>query len=629
MNEKSALGANAPPVFAADRPTPAPADRMAALFAELVAHGRAQGPITLAVTGPAGAGKSSFLESVLARAEAIAAAAAGKTSPFLSRLLVTRIEAADAAADPVGAIAAASERAMRRAGADWSKTAAEAAASLADPQVAAREAGEAFDAIRRRLDEETRSLEEAQGRRARLADLLLYETAGSKVDSYARGHRSRLEAGLKRFGFTEADATVAYKNLVGEVAEQGGAAAAPMLLRSLWAFRGQKRLIVLALLFALFWLGLGLAQETHSAWSPWLRDQGQAGAAAVEALLSRGWLAILQKAAIAAAGLVLALNVWRAWRFTTPLLRGARLLKADVAERAAELDGQIEARSSRLAALRREAETARARADEAARRAAEGGAGPGADASAFGPLQPAQAYLAALDAALARQRGGARLVVALDGLDRIDPAAAARLVEAAQRALSAPHWALIAAFDLTRLAPEFGAAPAARRAQFERLFQLGWRLDGDVADASRLLGEWLGATVAPGAAPPPDAGRSLLDEPLSATETDLLARLAPLAGATARGLKRFANLYRVARMATPDRAAVALMLAVETSGRDDDVIGIARALAAGQTESPGDPRLVEAVRAARQAAGDDLGVARLMAARRLARRLSALGAGEA
>lgn len=614
------------PVFASDRPVAAP-DRAAALFGELVAHAQAQTPFALAVTGPAGAGKSSFLEAVLTRAEALAAAAKGAArSPFVSRLLAVRVDAAGAAADPAGTIASSVERALRRADAEWSQLAAEAGMSLADPHAAAREAGDNFDAVRRRLDDETRDLEAASGRRARLADLLLYETAGSKVDSYARGNRSRLETALRRFGFTEADATVAYKNLVGEVAELGGGAAAtPMLLRSLWAFRGQKRLLVVALVFGLIWIGLGLALESQAAWAPALREQGQMGASTVDWLVNRGWLATLRAGALAAAALALALNVWRAIRFATPLLRGARLLKTDMAERAAELDRQIETRASRLAALRREADGARALAEESTRRAGQFAGRNGAPASALAPTAGAETFLAALDEVLVRQGAGARMIIALDGLDRLAPADALATLEAARRLLGARHWALLAAFDPATLGTAMGAVPAARRAAYERLFQAGWRLDGAVADSGRAMSEVLGASDRPPVAPPPpDAARSLLDEPLSANETELLARLAPLAGASPRAIKRFANLYRLARLSTPDRAAVALMLAVETGAPDADAIAVARAVAAGDAEPAGDPRVVDSVRAARHAAGGDLGVAQLMAARRLARRLAAM-----
>ncbi len=611
------------PVFSGDRPTrsanPEPA---AAMFAELLAHARVDAPFALAVSGPAGAGKSSFLDAVLTRAEALAAAAKGQPrSPFVSQLLAVRLDAAAAGGDPASALAQGLEQALRRAGGDWAARASEASLALADPHEAARAAGERFDAIRRRLDEETNDLETQSGRRARLSDLLLYETAGSKVDSYARGNRSRLEQTLRRFGFKDADATVAYKNLVGEIAELGGPAkATPTLLRSLWAFRGQKRLLALAALLALGWLGLGLAQETQASWTPWLREQGAFGATAVDWLLTRGWIGTLRIAALAGAGLALLANLWRALRFTSPLMRGARLLKTDVAERAAELDQQIATRRSRLEALRGEAETAHRQVEETTRRAAQAG-GRAAPAHALAPAAKAETFLAELDAGLTAGQG-ARVVVALDGLERLAPAEALRFVETAARALAGPRWALVAALD-TELIGAAGDAAPARRARFERLFQAGWRLDGEGFDAARALSQALGEPDRLPAAPaPPDATRSLLDEPMSPAESDLLARLASLAGPTPRAVKRFANLYRLARLQTPDRAAAALALALETGAPEADATAILAALGRGEEQPAGDPSVVEAVRASRAAAGGLLGPAQFMAARRLARRLN-------
>lgn len=615
------------PVFSADRPAAAPPDAAAALFAELLAHSGAGAPFALAVSGPAGAGKSSFVESMLARAEALAAAAAARPGgPFLSRLLAVRLDAAAGGGDPASALAQGLELALRRAGGDWAGRAALAAMALADPQAAAREAGARFDAIRRRLDEEARELEEQSGRRARLADLLLYETPGSKIDSYARGNRSRLEQTLRRFGFRSADPTVAYKNLVGEIAELGGPAkATPTLLRSLWAFKGQKRLLVLAVLFVLMWVGLGFAGQTQADWTPWLREQGQTGATLASWLVDRGWLGTLRHVALGGAALALVANVWRALRFTSPLMRGARLLKADVDERAAELDRQIGARRSRLDALRGEAETARRDAEETTQRAAQFAGRAAQPASALAPAAKAETFLAELDAAMAGE-SDARIVVALDGLDALPAADALRLVETATRLLDSPRWALVAAVDPAHLGAAAGESPAARRARFERLFQAAWRLDGEGFDAARALAQALGRGDEPGAPPPPDATRSRLDEPLSSAETDLLARLAPLAGPTPRAVKRFANLYRIARLQTPDRAAAALMLALETGAPEADAIAIAQALADANPRPDGDPRVVEAVRVARDAAGGLLTPAQLYAARRLARRLATVEA---
>ncbi|MBK9082532.1 MAG: hypothetical protein IPL88_10850 [Rhizobiales bacterium] len=561
----------------------------------------------------------------MARMGALSAAARDvERSPFLTRILPVRVEAASAAGDPAAAIAAGIERAMRRADRDWAALADEAAFALADPQAAAREAGERFDALRRRLDEETRELDDAKGKRARLPDLLLYETAGSKVDSFARGNRSRLETALRRFGFSEADATVAYKNLVGEVTELGGAASAtPTLLRSIWAFRGQTRLLVIAALLVLLWIAFGMAQDSQGAWGPWLREQGGLGVAVAE-WAAKGWLATFGRVALAGAGLALVVNVWRAVRFTAPILRGAKLLKADLAERSVELDRQIEARASRIEALLAEAEAARKAAETTTQRAASLGARAAAP-SALAVDSRADGFVAALDEALARNPARARVIVAVDGLDDVPAEAARRVLDAARRLLAGPHYAVLAGLDPALGA--LGATPEARRDGFARLFQAAWRLEpGAGFDPERAIAAHLtGAETAAPPAPAPDAARSLLDEPINMAESDLIARLAPLAGATPRQMKRFANLYRLGRLASPNRSALALMLAAEL-GAAGDPLAVNAALDEGR-EPDGDPRLIGAVRAARAAAGGGIKPADLYAARRLVRRFTALEEG--
>ena len=74
------------------------------------------------------------------------------------------------------------------------------------------------------------------------------------------------------------------------------------------------------------------------------------------------------------------------------------------------------------------------------------------------------------------------------------------------------------------------------------------------------------------AAPPPataaiEVTRSALDEPVSDGEADVLAALAPIAGGSPRAIKRFVNLYTLARLEPgAQRGALALMLALDGGG---------------------------------------------------------------
>lgn len=620
-------------IFAADAPTVDPADPAAALFAELLIHARAETPLALAVIGPAGSGKSSFLGSTLARAEAVAKAArAVPSTPFVAQTLTATADfsglSPQARPDDVAAIlSGALQRALRRAGGAWAKAAADAGAAGADPQVESRAAAEAYDEARKRCEAETRELEKQRGLRARLSDALLFDTPGSKVDSYARGARSRIDATLRRFGYADADSTTSYKQLVGEVAELGGGAkAAPTLLRAIWGFPSQRSLLVWALIFGGLWLGLGAAWTAQASWGPALREQGPAASGLADFLLTHRWLATLREAAFWLAAAMIGLNLWRAWRFARPLSHGAALLQADVAERGAALDAQIAALSKRVDGLRAESETARRAAEDAAQRLARAQSqrAPLADLAA---TDPDARFLEALPQALAAQGGATRLVVGLDGLDHLPGDAAIRALGDARRLLAAPGLVCLAAFDADRLAAGLGRDPAERRAGFDRLFQAAWRLEpGSPADQEKAVGLLLGAADGEALAAP-DGARSILDEPLTTIEQELLRRLAPLAGGRPRALKRFLNLYRLARLASGTRPALALMLAVETGGGWADPIPVNTAIAEGRDDSLADARLVSALRAARAAAPSGaLTTAELIAARRLARRFVALDA---
>jgi hypothetical protein len=101
-----------------------------------------------------------------------------------------------------------------------------------------------------------------------------------------------------------------------------------------------------------------------------------------------------------------------------------------------------------------------------------------------------------------------------------------------------------------------------------------------------------------------DASQSRLIEPLSQGEAALLTAIAPLAADTPRGVKRFLNAYRLARLSPAPRPALALMLAVRQSGDAAAGAAMREALASEAADLPdpaGPPALAEATRAARAA----------------------------
>jgi hypothetical protein len=67
---------------------------------------------------------------------------------------------------------------------------------------------------------------------------------------------------------------------------------------------------------------------------------------------------------------------------------------------------------------------------------------------------------------------------------------------------------------------------------------------------------------------------------MSAAESDLLTELAPIAGNSPRAVKHFVNVYRIARVTSNDRPALALMLALLMGGGADDRARLSTKIAA-------------------------------------------------
>ena len=102
-------------------------------------------------------------------------------------------------------------------GADYSALLEETAHEGGDPLRAASAASERHDEIVRKLDVERSQRDEAEARRARLADALLYETPGSRIDVFARANRGTIELRLRRFGLAGADSNASFRDLVRDL----------------------------------------------------------------------------------------------------------------------------------------------------------------------------------------------------------------------------------------------------------------------------------------------------------------------------------------------------------------------------------------------------------------------------
>jgi hypothetical protein len=146
-------------------------------------------------------------------------------------------------------------------------------------------------------------------------------------------------------------------------------------------------------------------------------------------------------------------------------------------------------------------------------------------------------------------------------------------------------------------------------------------------DQATLVDRLLGRAAAPSAtAETLDARHSSLDTPVSDGEAELLAALAPLAGPSPRGVKRFVNLYRLARLDAPDDLApLAFMLALDAGGAPDEIVAVEGSLAGADERAPfilqqsAGTRLAAALSAAEQAEGKKLTQGSMRRARDAAR----------
>ena len=586
-------------------------------LSELLAHRGAQGPLSIALLGGPGSGKTHALADVVEGAGLLATAAlSAPGGPFLPRVVVLRLEAADLGDEPEVALAERLHARLSREYPHVAQVAAEEAAhASADPRQTARALADSLDAARKRLVAEREARDDAATRCARLTETVLYHTPGSRIDSYARNNRARIEPPLRAFGFTSPDSTADYKGLVHDLAESGRPSnRALALLRSLWAYKGQKRLIFFALLFFGVSWSLKLATQDRSPIA--LLENGGESLRSLAAWFSAhlSWFAVGGRLADFVALLCLLLLVWRAWRFVQPLWRGANLLDFDIAARKGDLERQIAHHTQRVDVLAREADALADRAAEAERRAG----GPDSVhhlAPAFlraGPSRAAQAraYFAALDTIVAadgaRQAGAwpSRFVIALDSLDRVPPAKALAILTAVSSALARPAFALVSAFDPHHFDGVEGAGVA-----LARIVQTPFTLSAADAPGWTAFVEHLAGRAAPSRAARAPQNGSTLDMPLTEPETKLLAALAQLAGPTPRGINRLVNLYRLARRDAPDDlAAVSCMLALGVGGTDAEKQAVARAMSSADSFTPfaapdAGPRVAAGLAAAAAAQG--------------------------
>jgi hypothetical protein len=487
----------------------------------------------------------------------------------------------------------------------------EAAHGAMDPRRAAAAAAERHDEIIRRLEADRASRDETEAKRARLLEALLYETPGSRIDSFIRSGRPTIDARLRRFGLAEGDSGANYRDLVRDLASLGAGSRVGLAARAMWAYRGQIQWLMLAAAAFIFAVGVDRVRSPEA--QPALNALGDSAAPAVSWIAAHGdWLESAVDGLIVLGFVALFINIWRALSFSALLFRGLRILNIDVRERRRDLDASLARLERRVAALSAEAEAAHKRAEALAKRA---GGHPGV-ARAPGPVflraleSPVKAsveFFAELGRLMGASGDGAlaapqRLIFVIDNLDALPPGEAARLIQTAG-AVFGPGCAGIAACDPSRLAAGGPAARAFARDRFQLLFDA--RTLGAI-DPGRLAARLFSTGEPIAALKPLDAGRSAVAEPLSPGEIALLTALAPLTEGTPRAFKRFHNAYRLARASQAPRPVVALMLAALLAPDEDLARRLREDMTAGEGDSlePAGPApLIVATKAARVSLG--------------------------
>ncbi len=540
-------------------------------LSELLRRPDAPTPFAIGLFAKAGGGKSSALNWLRA------SLSAPDGSP------VAALKAVDLAAEPERALAAALFRALAPNFGPFANEAAHEGAHFgSDAGALARAAHEKLDLLRRKLLTERQNLALTEARRAGLAESLLYDTPGSRVDAYARRIRAAFEPRLRRFGFS-GDALTGFKDFTRDLNETGGVKSRlASACKAVYAFPGQIRLLVYAVLcFGLGW-GASWLADNNTLWLNPINASGAQGAQAGDYLQHHlDWLTqsahVLSLLGLALIGL----NLWRAFSFMQPLFHAAGLLDEDVAAKRHELDQTLAHQARSVDLIGAETAAVAAKAADADRRAAAAGASKNPPLfletdAATQKRDFSLGFLQTLSAGIEKGGSGAprKLIVIVDGFEGVaDPAA---LFDRLHDLLARPGFVAVYAINPGL----FGAAPE----NLTRRIQLPLQLAAGRSEAAMSL------------AP--------LDAPLSPLATQLIGAVTPLAGDGPRLQKRLRNLFRFLRPAEDApaglSAALALFLAAQLGASADDRRSLNEALDGGGAGfAPfGSPVLKEALAAA-------------------------------
>ena len=586
-------------------------------IAEALVSSATETPLAVALAGAPGVGKSTGLAMLAKIAKSASRRATDGALPGIAfaHLTVSYSEG------PSEALAAAAFDALCAAGAR--AVADEAALSSGDPAQAHDAARVAHDELSARVESDRIALDEAEGKRARLEDILLFQSPASQIEAFINTNKGQIDSRLRRFGLPTDEEAKAYRNLLRERSASGFGRRAALAIGAIFGYRGQFRLLLLAVVC--FVVAFGLNASRAEGFAQWLTGTGSAGASIADAIASHGEaMARAVEAFIALGVILIALNLWRALSFETIIARGLRFWRRDLRPRQENLDGSIKRLRDKVTGLRSDVERSEGRLNAAAKRATamqETGRDtrleflPEADS-----VERSRAFLAQVSKRLSESNGTGlrRLVFVVDNIDLLEPERALKWLERAVDALG-QGMAMIAGFDSARL--ERAAVPSDGRARLERAFSFVV----DVGAAGRVDPARLVIRQIESRGPEPDASVAddggaaarAITQRLTADESSMLAALAAHLRATPRTIKRFLNVYRLLRAEKGSKPALALA-AVASLSDDPDMLRSLKALAtepeARLDESPLPRPFLAALRTVQGAQGGDIDVAEMRAA---------------
>lgn len=585
--EGSDLVAPPQPIFAAslaDGPDALGLGSHLGPLAEMVLHKGTETPLAIGLLGPAGSGKSFALTKLLGLIEDLAARARPLAdSPFAGQIITLRADASALDGEPATALAGALYGCLAK---KMPSLAAEAARAARDPRAEAAAALERLHSGRRKLEAERRILDETNGERIGLAETLRTQS-GTELDTFARGNQAALTRLFHSLSVA-GDAVAAFKEMAARFApEERPGQRIRLWLRALFGFPGQRRLARRAVLLLLLAAALGYVIDAQALWLGWLRGNPSLAALAGWLAAHIDWLPALRFLMFLGAGAFAAAAAFRAFRLVKHVSTGASLFAVELAQRGREMDHALAHQAKHVEALAGQVEILGKLAAESGRRA--GDASPlalvhtePAPFPAFTVSQQAQAFAAAATVAgsdgtrakASSEDAPERIVIAIDGLEKVAPFRARAIVGVARTLFGQGYVTLLAICPTAEGAG--GVNPAFLSSCIDVPLQLAETARR--ADPAAFVWNMLNGRAAPEAALP-DARTSCLDKPLTTAEARLLVSLAPLAGRMPGALKRFINLYRLARAQEHEHlGALAFMLACSCGATPSELGALREAL---------------------------------------------------